>query len=109
LLAEHIRGVTNTTDNTETTSVGDSGGQLGPRGHVHACQQDGVVDLKKIGERSTDLLCSAFMVNIRVSWAHTKTPVTVGDHMQRVDIGGENKRGHHLRGEAILKMWMSRE
>lgn len=59
LLAEHIRGVTNTTEHTETTSVGDSGGQLGAGSHVHTCQQDGVVDLQKIGDRSANSFYSA--------------------------------------------------
>jgi hypothetical protein len=64
LLTEHLGGIANATDDTETTGVGDSGGQLGPRSHVHACQQDGVVDLEQISDRGTDLFCLVVMVNI---------------------------------------------
>jgi hypothetical protein len=71
LFAEHLGGVTNTTNHSETTGVGDSGSQLGPRSHVHACQQDGVVDLKQIGDRGTDLLCSV-VINIDVEVMHVE-------------------------------------
>jgi hypothetical protein len=62
LFAKHVRGVANATDHTETTGVGDSGRQLGARCHVHASQQNGVVDLEKISDRGTDLLCSVNML-----------------------------------------------
>lgn len=57
LLAEHLGGVTNTTDDTKTTGVSDCCSQLGPSSHVHACQHDGVVDLEQIGDGSADFLC----------------------------------------------------
>lgn len=66
LLAEHLGGIANATDDTKTTGISDSGGQLGSRSHVHACQQDGVVDLEQISDRGTDLFCSVVMVNIDV-------------------------------------------
>lgn len=66
LLAEHFGGIANATDDTQTTSISDSGGQLGSGSHVHACQQDGVVDLEQISDRGTDLFCSVVMVNIDV-------------------------------------------
>lgn len=87
LLAEHLGGVANATDNTQTTSVGDSGGQLGSRSHVHACQQDGVVDLKQISDRGTDLFCLVVIVSIDVvamclcgALRHVE-----GDHMEIMD------------------------
>jgi len=64
LLAEHLGGVANTTNDTETTGVSDCCGQLGPSSHVHACQQDGVVDLEQIGEGSTDFLCKTAVSTI---------------------------------------------
>ena len=57
LLLEHIRCVSKTTDDTKTTSVGDSCGQLRPSSHVHTRQQNWVVDLEKISERSANLFC----------------------------------------------------
>jgi hypothetical protein len=56
LLTEHVRSVSDTADDTETASVGDCRSQLRPSSHVHSCQQDGVVDLEQISERSLDLL-----------------------------------------------------
>lgn len=56
LFTEHFRCVADTTNDTQATSIGDSGGQLGTSGHIHTCQQDGVVDLEQIGEGGTDLL-----------------------------------------------------
>jgi hypothetical protein len=56
LFTQHFRCVADTTNNTQATSISDSGGQLGASGHVHTCQQDGVVDLEQISESSTDLL-----------------------------------------------------
>lgn len=56
LFTEHIRGIPNTTNNTETTRVGDSGSQLRASGDVHTGQQDGVVDLEQVGHRGADLL-----------------------------------------------------
>jgi hypothetical protein len=56
LFPEHFGRVTDTTDDTETTSVGDGSGQLRAGSHVHTCQQDGVVDLEQIGEGGTDFL-----------------------------------------------------
>lgn len=64
LFAEHLGGIANATDHTQTTGVGDSGSELGTRSHVHACQQDGVVDLEQIGDRGADLFCTVVMVNI---------------------------------------------
>lgn len=54
LLLQHLGGVSNTTDNTQTTGVGDSSSQLRAGRHVHACQQNGVVDLEQIGDGSAD-------------------------------------------------------
>lgn len=54
LLLEHVRSVADTTDDTQTTGVGDSGGQLGASGHVHTSQQNWVVDLEQISDGSAD-------------------------------------------------------
>lgn len=60
LLLEHIGGVANTTDDTQTTGVGDSSRQLGAGGHVHTSQQNWVVDLEKISDGGTDNLWKMF-------------------------------------------------
>lgn len=62
LVLEHFRGVTDAADNTETTGVRDSGSQLGASGHVHTGEEDGVVDLQEIRNRSTKLLCITGLV-----------------------------------------------
>lgn len=46
LLTEHVGGVSNTSDNSQSTGVGDRGSQFGTGGHVHTRQEDGVVDLE---------------------------------------------------------------
>lgn len=63
LLTEHIRSITNTTDDTQTTGIGDRSSQLRAGGHVHTSQQNGVVDLKQIGDGSTDDLCGGDIVS----------------------------------------------
>lgn len=57
LVAKHVGSVVDTTEHTETTGIGNSSSQLGAGSDVHAGQEDGVVDLEKIGDGSTDLLC----------------------------------------------------
>lgn len=54
LLPEHVRCVANTTDDTQTTGVGDCGRQLRASGHVHTSQQNWVVDLEQISDGGTD-------------------------------------------------------
>lgn len=54
LLLEHLGSIANTADDTQTTGISDSSSQLRAGGHVHACQQNGVVDLKQIGDGSAD-------------------------------------------------------
>lgn len=58
LFPEHVRGVADTTNDTDTTGVGDGGGELGTSRDVHARQHDRVVDLQKIGGGGADALCS---------------------------------------------------
>ncbi len=57
LVLEHVGGVADTTDDAHATGVGDGGSQLGAGSDVHTSQEDGVVDLEKIGDRGADLLC----------------------------------------------------
>ncbi len=57
LIAEHVGSVVDATKDTHTAGVGDGRGQLGPGCHVHAGKQNGVVDLEKIGDGGSDLLC----------------------------------------------------
>lgn len=61
LFAQHVGGISDTTNNTETTSVGDGSGEFRTSGDVHAGKEDGVLDLEKIGDGSSELLC----MNIR--------------------------------------------
>lgn len=57
LLAQHVRSVSDTTNDTETTSVGDSGSELRAGGNIHAREEDGMLDLEKIGDGGSELLC----------------------------------------------------
>ena len=57
LLPKHVWGVANTANDTNTSCVGDGGGELGTGSDVHAGQHDGVVDLEEIGRGGADLLC----------------------------------------------------
>lgn len=56
LLAEHVGSVTDTTNDTETSGVGDGSSQLGAGGDVHTSQEDRVLDLEKIRDGCTNLL-----------------------------------------------------
>ena len=56
LLSQHVRCVTDTTDDTKTSGVGNSSSELRTSGHVHTGQNNGVLDLKQIGELCADLL-----------------------------------------------------
>jgi hypothetical protein len=57
LLTEHVGGVSDTSDDTDTSSVGDGGSKLWAGGNIHTGKHDGVVDLQEIGERRAQLLC----------------------------------------------------
>lgn len=105
LFAQHLGGIADATDDTQTTGVGDSSGQLGTRSHVHACQQDGVVDLKQISDRGTDLFCFVIMVSIDVVAMCLCGALrqVEGDHMKIMGIVKDNL-GRHLRGDAIMKV-----
>lgn len=56
LLAEHVWGVSNTSNNTETSGIGDSGSELWAGGNVHSSQNNWVVDLQEISGGGADLL-----------------------------------------------------
>lgn len=58
LFPQHVWGISDTTDDTETTGVGNCGGELRAGGNVHAGEDDGVVDLEEIRRNGLDLLCS---------------------------------------------------
>lgn len=69
LLAEHIWGVSNTSDNTEPSGIGDSSSELWASGNVHTSQNNWVVDLQEISGGGADLLCE-FIVSDPVSRIH---------------------------------------
>lgn len=58
LLSEHVWGVSDTTNDTDTAGVGDGGGELRTGGDVHAGKHDGVVDLEEVGRDRSDLFCA---------------------------------------------------
>ena len=75
LLAEHIWGISNTSNNTETSGIGDSSSELWASGNVHTSQNNWVVDLQEISGGGADLLCE-FIVSDPVSRIH-KAQVSV--------------------------------
>jgi len=56
LLLEHVWGVSDTSNDTKTSSICDGGGELRAGSNVHARKQNGVVDLQEIGGDRSDLL-----------------------------------------------------
>lgn len=67
LLAEHVRGITDTTQNTETAGIRDGSSELRAGGDVHASQQDGMLDTEQVSNGSADLLCVVVLAIIYVS------------------------------------------
>ena len=57
LVLEHVGGVVDAAEDSEAAGVGDSSRQLGAGSHVHASQEDGMLDLEKISDGGADLLC----------------------------------------------------
>jgi len=56
LLSQHVRSVSDTSDHTDTTGVGDGGGELRTSSDVHASKHDGVVDLQEVSGDGAKLL-----------------------------------------------------
>jgi hypothetical protein len=56
LLAQHVRGVADAANDTETSGIGDGRGKLGACGNVHTSQEDGVVDLQEISRHRSEFL-----------------------------------------------------
>jgi len=56
LFPEHVWGVSDATDDTETAGIGDCGSKFRAGGNVHASKDDGVVDLQEIRRDGLDLL-----------------------------------------------------
>lgn len=56
LLAQHVRRVTDASDDAETTGVGDCGCEFGTGGYVHAGEHDGVIDFEEVGDGGSELL-----------------------------------------------------
>jgi hypothetical protein len=98
LLTEHIRSITNTTDNTQTTGIGDSSRQLRASGHVHTSQQNGVVDLKQIGDGSADDLCGGDIVSTCLEVETTKNN---GKTVEKLTRGSHDA----MRCDARLEGW----
>jgi hypothetical protein len=64
LLAEHVWGVTDTTDNTEAAGIGNGCCELWASSNVHTSQEDWVLDLQEIGSSGADLLCGKALLAI---------------------------------------------
>lgn len=57
LFSEHVWGVANATDHTDTASIGDSCCELRASSNVHASEHDRVCDLEQVGGHRADLFC----------------------------------------------------
>jgi hypothetical protein len=102
LLTEHIRSITDTTDNTQTTGIGDSSRQLRAGGHVHTSQQNGVVDLEQIGDGSADDLCGDDIVSTCLEDERTKKN---GKTVETLTRGSHDA----MRCDAELERWRKRK
>ena len=56
LFTEHVWRVSDTADDTETTSICDSGRELWSSSHVHAGKHYRVLDLQQVGKLGAKLL-----------------------------------------------------
>lgn len=57
LLAEHVWGVANSSENTEASGVGNGGSELRAGGNVHTSKHNRVVDLEEVGGNRAELFC----------------------------------------------------
>lgn len=93
LLTEHVGGVSDTSNDSQTTGVGDRSGQLRAGGHVHTRQEDGVIDLEQISKSSTDFFYKSRMALV------FKIPEDSG----ALHSAYEEAVARNSRGEAILE------
>lgn len=91
LLLEHVGGVADTTDDTHASGVGDGSSQLGAGGDVHTSQEDGVVDLEKIGDGGADFLCETREERL----ADVGMTGLAGNPAEERRLGGELTRRSH--------------
>ena len=53
-----------TSDDTQTTGIGNGSGEFWASCNVHTSQQDWVIDLQEIGEGGLDLLRGSHLVDV---------------------------------------------
>lgn len=95
LVAQHVGGVADAADDAETAAVSNAGGQLGPGSHVHAGEQDGVLDLEQISDGRADLLCgNCQRLVLLLLWPAPAPATQLG---AKAPDGGDD-----VRGEAIV-------
>lgn len=58
LLAKHVGGVADTANDAHSTGVGNCSSQLRTSSNIHTSEQDGVLDLEKIRDGGSNLLCT---------------------------------------------------
>lgn len=84
LLAEHVWGVANSSENTEASGVGNGCSELRAGGNVHTSKHNRVVNLEEVGGNRAELFCR---------WP------SVGKLGTTVNSG---VKGHDVRGEAMV-------
>lgn len=57
LLAEHVWGVANSSDNTKTSGICNCGSKLWASRNVHTSKDNWVVDLEEVGGDRAELFC----------------------------------------------------
>jgi hypothetical protein len=72
LLAQHVRCIANSANDTQATGVCDSSSKFGACSDVHTSQHDWMVDLQEISRRGSDLLCM-LSVSVRLQLADVRT------------------------------------
>lgn len=61
MFPEHVWCVAHSSDDTETSCIGDCGCEFGTGGNVHSSEEDWVRDLEEVGDRCADDLCGLLL------------------------------------------------
>ena len=57
LFPQHIRGVANAANDSQSTGIGDGCSESRSSRDVHACEHDWVIDFEEVSDRGAELLC----------------------------------------------------
>ena len=64
LFPEHVWCVAHSSDDTETSCIGDCGCEFGTGGNVHSSEENRVVNFEEVGDRGAKYLCILLSVYV---------------------------------------------